>query len=238
MTGARDHAALRELVAVHALGALDRADAGAVDAHLARCAECRAELYATSEAVLLLAASVEGPEPPPALRARILAEASAPRRRRLPRLAAPRLLRPPRLALAGLAATAALAAVVAVDARDDLARVRGDAAQDRVALAALRDAERVAPLLDGTGVRVGSVVVPRAGAPILVAALPPLPPDRTYQAWALPAGGTPVSLGLVDPDGPTALATAGDAPTLALSVEPAGGSAQPTTAPAFAAELA
>ena len=63
--------------------------------------------------------------------------------------------------------------------------------------------------------------------------LPQLPPDRIYQAWAIPrSGGAPVSLGLLARDGPSAFkADLRSATAVAVSVEPPGGSTQPTTTP-------
>ncbi|THF88963.1 anti-sigma factor [Deinococcus sp. KSM4-11] len=60
----------------------------------------------------------------------------------------------------------------------------------------------------------------------------PADPGRTYQLWQIQAG-TPVSLGVFDEAG---LLTAALPPhaTIAVSVEPAGGSPQPTTKPLFA----
>jgi anti-sigma-K factor RskA len=59
--------------------------------------------------------------------------------------------------------------------------------------------------------------------------LPPLAPNQTYQAWQI-AGGTPVSLGLMS--GNTGIAAfeadLSKASAVAISVEPAGGSQQPT----------
>jgi anti-sigma-K factor RskA len=65
--------------------------------------------------------------------------------------------------------------------------------------------------------------------------LQPLPPDKTYQLWLVPAGGTPTSVGLaaVGADG-TATVTVSVPPELRgfaiadVSVEPAGGSTQIT----------
>ncbi|MEV6218277.1 anti-sigma factor [Nocardia sp. NPDC051833] len=58
--------------------------------------------------------------------------------------------------------------------------------------------------------------------------MPALPADRAYQLWRVPAGGAPRSVAVMD--GPAAVVTAVDtADTLAVTVEPAGGSAGPTT---------
>lgn len=73
-------------------------------------------------------------------------------------------------------------------------------------------------------------------AAISVRGLAPAPAGKTYQLWYIGAGGTITSAGLfsVDPDGNGSALLSGRAtPTdkVAVSVEPAGGSQQPTTDP-------
>lgn len=75
MTG--DHDTLLESAAEYALGTMTAADRQMFEAHLAHCVECQREvreLAAVSEA---LARSVDPIDPPPALRARVLAAATA-----------------------------------------------------------------------------------------------------------------------------------------------------------------
>ncbi|MFJ2837839.1 anti-sigma factor domain-containing protein [Nocardia sp. NPDC087230] len=58
--------------------------------------------------------------------------------------------------------------------------------------------------------------------------MPALPADRAYQLWRIPTGGAPRSVAVME--GPASVVTAVDAAdTLAVTVEPAGGSAGPTT---------
>lgn len=58
--------------------------------------------------------------------------------------------------------------------------------------------------------------------------MPALPADRTYQLWLVPDAGAPQSVAVMD--GPASVVTAVEpADTLAVTVEPAGGSAGPTT---------
>jgi anti-sigma-K factor RskA len=63
----------RELLAAHALTALDAAEAAALETHLENCADCRAELNAWEATTALLALGAEPVEPPAQLRAAILA---------------------------------------------------------------------------------------------------------------------------------------------------------------------
>jgi hypothetical protein len=69
--------------------------------------------------------------------------------------------------------------------------------------------------------------------------LPSIPPDRVYQLWfVLPGGANPVSASVFGPAAgggaeliATVLATMPDPNVLAVTVEPAGGSLQPTSTP-------
>jgi anti-sigma-K factor RskA len=69
-----------------------------------------------------------------------------------------------------------------------------------------------------------------------------LPSGQTYQVWAI-RDGQPVSLGLMppDPSGHTTAAMANvdlaGAELIAVTIEPAGGSAQPTSDPIITGEL-
>lgn len=101
-------------LAAYLLGALEPGEAAELERHLAGCEECRTELEWLRPAILALPESVERVEPPPALRARVLAEArsdvepvAAAGSRRSPQ----RLFRP--RPLAGLVVLALLVAAVA-----------------------------------------------------------------------------------------------------------------------------
>ena len=102
-------------------------------------------------------------------------------------------------------------------------------------VAAAADAQRRSSTKDGVTTEV--VYSKQLGkAAISVKGLPPAPDGKTYQLWYVGAGGTITSAGLfgVDADGNGQALLAGEAdPTakVAVSVEPAGGSAQPTTDP-------
>lgn len=66
------HEEEKEMLAAHALGALDLDEAHQLEEHLAGCAECRAELEEWRDTGSALAYTVERAEPSPALRSRIL----------------------------------------------------------------------------------------------------------------------------------------------------------------------
>lgn len=68
------HEEHRELLPLAALGATDGREQGALDAHLAACGECRAELRSLAATAALLALDPAPVAPRPELRARVLSE--------------------------------------------------------------------------------------------------------------------------------------------------------------------
>jgi anti-sigma-K factor RskA len=106
----------------------------------------------------------------------------------------------------------------------------------------------VATISASSGVPVWQVEVYRKSGRLIMHAgqLPARPADRDYELWALPTGGTPVSLGVMPVAGMTkrSLTAAqqqalANATQLAVTVEQLGGSpsGQPTTKPIFVAPL-
>jgi hypothetical protein len=89
----------------------------------------------------------------------------------------------------------------------------------------------------------GELVQPAGGGPplLVVHGLPELPPNRVYQVWVI-AGGRPASAGLLRPGGATTPMVTLErdltgVQTVALTVEPAGGSPGPTTPIVLAGEV-
>jgi hypothetical protein len=82
------------------------------------------------------------------------------------------------------------------------------------------------------------LVSPQRGVLLVAQNLTPPPEGRTYQMWVVPKSGAPVSAGIFQPDAggraihlnPQAIDLAKTA-AIAVSNEPAGGSAAPTTTP-------
>jgi hypothetical protein len=92
-------------------------------------------------------------------------------------------------------------------------------------------------------VNYGTVVTRGDHAYLALASLPPLPPGKVYEAWTLARGSktmapsvtfTPSQNGITLVPLP---AVAGSLAAVAVSVEPQGGSRQPTTKPAFVQPL-
>ncbi|MDX6591019.1 MAG: hypothetical protein QOJ13_215 [Gaiellales bacterium] len=204
-----------ELIAAHALRALDPDDQRVVEEHLAECERCRVELQQMEAVASALAYAAPAAEPPEDLRARILGSvepvvstASAP---------APATARRSRWAwwprFATVAAPALALAVLAllawnISLRDQLSG---------------RDVTAVGRIAD-----VGSVVRYSDGDVTLFANLPPASEGKTYEAWVirngkpLPAGTFKDGSGEVDLTRP---AQPGD--EIAVTLEPGNGGDTP-----------
>ena len=201
------HEEVRDLVAVHALDALDGSDLAFVEAHLAGCPNCRADLKELREVAALLVA----PEAPPHDSwDRLLAgldEAARPTAAPpvLPRLspgASPRGKRSfAVVALAGLLATGGAAWWWDHDRLAD--RVAASPTDDPVAAAvttAILDGDaRLVTLRNSGDTVVAAVALEADGDGFVVRSeLPRLGAGRTYQLWAT-SGDSVVSLGVLGP---------------------------------------
>lgn len=239
-------------LAAYAVGALHPHEHRTVDAHLATCSHCRAQLTGYLET---LAALVPDEEPPPEVWARIR-NTTATTAQTLPtdpttapapptdptgpadavplarpRPTARRRRHVPRVALVGLAA-----AVVAVALAAGVAAFRTTRADtptpEELAQDALDDRGSTVVALDNpdTGAPAARMVVTGSGtAYVMLDRLDTLPPDQAYQLWRT-EGTTPVSLGVLGPGSPDVVEVSVPTGTarLAISREPAQGSPTPT----------
>lgn len=257
MSDVFDHDALRELVPLYVIGALSGAERTAVEAHLAACTECAAEVRAYAPVGVALAQIAPQVDPPAALRTAILnATRPAQTHTRAPMSVIPWLA-----AAAMLAITTGLGVYVTTlqrriqtlegELRAALVRVEDGERRVNVALQAAAAAETPLAVLTAPDVRridlagqapVAPAASARAfwsrsrGLVITAANLPALPPGRIYQLWFV-AQPAPVSAGLLTPDDrgslTTTLSTPADVPNptaLAVTIEPAGGVPAPTGA--------
>jgi anti-sigma factor RsiW len=220
---------LHELSAAYALDALDPAEREEFELHLSACERCRADVASFTGTAAALAYAAPPANPPAHLRAEILRRAREdgpsavvlPFRRRRVEAALS----------AGLAVAAAAAIVLGIWANS----LHGKVDQQRSALSArgqtvaiLGDPNASHRSLTGAG---GQLVVARSGGVLVMPGLAAAPTGKTYEAWVMkdgvakPAGlfakgqdvllGQPVTRGAV----------------VAVTVEPAGGSPQPTSKP-------
>jgi anti-sigma-K factor RskA len=226
------------LVGAYAVDALDDAERTAFEAHLATCADCRAEVASLGDAAALLT-GLSATTPPAGLRDRVLADAA--RTRPLPpevpdtEPAEPATVRSlPGRRLTILAVAAAVLAVVGVGVgvtqpwRDD------SSGQDLFATGRVLqapDAESVTVELDGGAEATVTRSVKEGRAVIVTHAMPAAPAGKVYQLWLQTPSEEMVSAGLMPPGSDQTRLLEGDAAdaiAVGITVEPAGGSAEPT----------
>jgi anti-sigma-K factor RskA len=229
------------LSGAYALDALEPEERMRFEEHLGRCSACRAEVAGLHETTALLAGTTEV-APPPSLRDSVLAgiegvrplppltrdqePASAPERRRrwFPAAGTPLLMAAAVLAIL-VAAGAALWQPWQEDARTPTAAERVLQAEDarRTTVELPREAT-------------GTVVLSRSeGRAVLVAeGLPPAPEGKVYELWLQTPTGDLRPAGLLPDRADATVLLEGDASRatgFGITVEPDGGSEQPTTAP-------
>jgi anti-sigma-K factor RskA len=185
---------LHDLAAGYALDALDDSERAAFEEHLAGCEACSEEVRAFHGAASMLAYAEQAPEPPAALRSRLLERAKQERPTQ-----SVVVLRPRRaFRVAALAAAAAV--LVAVGLGVWAASLSNSLDAERTARAA--DARAVAILADSAAQRLplgpGEVVRGRDGASVVVMRDMPAAPDgKTYEAWVI-EGGVPLRAGVFE----------------------------------------
>jgi anti-sigma-K factor RskA len=234
---------LHLLTGSYALDALTDDERAEFEKHLDRCPSCAEEVRGLRETAARLAMAT-AVAPPPGMRQEVLAAAALTRqlpptgRSPLPRARGSRR----RLSRAGLTAgVLALAAAVVfllvtqLSTNHQLQQAR----QDNSAIAAVLTAPdaRIESLPATAGGTVTAVMSLRQGeAVVSTSDLPALPGTRVYQLWVMTSAGAAKSAGLL------AVASSGSTtPVLAdgvlpgdrlgITVEPAGGTPQPTTTP-------
>ena len=214
--------------------------------HLRRCAACTGELRGLREVATALAFAAAA-EPPPALRPNVMTavdqtrqlppEVATERRGWRLRTWLPWSIWTPRLAI-GFAAVAVVVAVVLgvalSGANQQLSseRARNDAI---AAVLAAPDARTVTGTVTTGGTTTVVLSAARHQLVVSLSGLAPLPPGKVYQLWLI---GPPVvrSAGLLPASvagrtGPVLASGLAAGDKLGLTVEPAGGTSQPTTTP-------
>lgn len=250
------HETMLDDVAVYALGAMPAAEARVVSEHLSTCAECREEYRRLTAAVTAVGVSAEACTDAASAAASV-APPSALLKKRIMRQIRPnvgemRAVRPivwPAYAVA--AASLIVALITGIfnislnsevrSGQNELAQMSAHNGQVTRELAYQRAAlaDLVSPAAEHYAVRTGEVV--RHGSRLYLAmdALPAPPKGKVYQAWTLHRGANTMAPSVTfvpDSNGVAVIAIPGNASALsavALSVEPDGGSRQPTSTPTF-----
>jgi anti-sigma-K factor RskA len=223
----------------YAADALPPAEREEVEQHLAVCPACAQEVIELRAALTRLAEAAAEP-PPPALRERVLAEVR--RTHQLPPLVDPDGRRargrawwtgaPLQIAAAALLIAVVVLGVLLVHRQHQLDDQRHLVAE---ITSVLNDPGRRVTTADVTSGGRGTLVVSDGQAVFLASDLPEVAADRTYQLWVISPGHAR-SAGLLG-RGHSAqqlVPTVGPGDSLGLTVEPAGGSPQPTSAPLVA----
>ncbi|WP_116949645.1 anti-sigma factor [Jiangella endophytica] len=238
-------AGIHTLAAPYALHALPPEEARRFEQHLERCADCRVEVDELRETAARLGAAT-AVTPPPRMREQVLARV-AEVRPLPPRVAAGRapVLRRwwPRVATGLVAASLAGIVVLGIrlnDVQDELDRSQQIGAQMRQ----LVEADDMRMVRVGEGDSQGTVLVARSldVAVFIGDGMPPAPDGHTYQLWLMHDDGGMVSAGVLGspPDGHVGPVTARGltgVDRLGVTVEPDGGSPQPTTDPVMLIDL-
>jgi len=257
------HPQFAEALALYAMGTLDDPkDLAALQAHLGTCGDCRRELEALRADTALLALSAVGPQPPARSRERLLgAVAAEPRMERVAQKPfVVGRLRPRWLSITPIAVMLMLAVFSILLWRDlrntrrTLRHTHAQLEQMQAELARtnseLAEAKMVRDLLHAPDAwpltlvskktppqpQIKTVYSKQQGALLLMASnLTPLPENKIYQLWLLPADGSaPMPAGWFKPDGKGngmmfhKMSAGVIAKGFAVTIEPAGGSQTPT----------
>lgn len=217
---------LHELAAFFALDALDPDERQAFERHLLGCEQCQVEISELSAGVGVLARATAEPAPED-MRAVVLGRIDADPESRLATVAA----LPRRGWLAGVAAVAAATTIVLAVLFVGLQTRLGEAERVQTVVAAadlqiLTAADSpVGPARFAYSAQLGQGVFTGSG-------LPALGTDQTYELWLIGTEGpSPAGIFLPGEDGTAVVLVTGDLDTgvtLGLTVEPQGGSNQPT----------
>ena len=245
---------IHTLSGAYALDALDPAQAAAFERHLESCAECSAEIRSFNASVALMADdAVEAP--PARLRGSILSAISDVRP--LPPIVSdepdeaplapvvPLESRRGRKITTWFAVAAAVLGIAmagavwrSVTLQTQVSQLAATAADLNAVLTA-PDAQTVVHT-EGDAHATVIMSMSKGEAVLVTQGMAPPPAGSTYQVWFVGASGTAASAGFV-PDGPSsATLLTGDpasAVAVGVTVEPEGGSPQPTTTPVMVMEL-
>lgn len=245
-----DHLEANEALGAYALDALDGSEHAAVDAHLAACSACRAELDGFHQVTAALGHSVE--PLPEGLWARISTRLSARgqhddvpplplllergRRHDQALSAAPsrRSLKRWKMATVALAGVAAciVAGLALTGSPQPTSPGQGATVPGSVVAALETPGHRLVTLRGADSRPVAQFVLADGRGYLVSSSLPTLGSGKTYQLWGV-IENQPISLGLLGRNATSAAFTLAGSPTptqLGVTVEPSGGSVVPTSA--------
>jgi anti-sigma-K factor RskA len=214
----------------YALGIAEDPERSEIEEHLGRaCPACTAGVRNSMTVVSVLSATVEPVDPPKRLRRRIVSMVT-PQPRASWAVWAP-------WAVAGALAIALVAIAVQSKFNPPAADTKLEQALAILNDPVTKDVAFGEPLARG---RV--FVSPAKGVVLIAAHLPALEAHKTFELWVIPAAGNPIPAGTfhANPDATAIYVRPGpveNAAAVAVTVEPEGGSAQPTTTPFIVTKL-
>jgi anti-sigma-K factor RskA len=236
-----EHSLLRENIAAYALGALDAADIAALESHLQTCESCRSELaeYQAISDGLLTALPPKAPSA--ALRKRLQGQLPS-AQKTAQKKTRPRLT----WSFGQLAMGTALVLLMLFNVFSFL-QMREIQRQQATLLQQLKTNQFALSMLAYPGTQAfpisgdklsGSVLLDRDRNTVALVMwhLPELSDDQTYQAWLIEPDGQRVSAGIFRPQNTTAYTTQpiyakqdiSNFTGIGVTIEPSGGSEQPT----------
>lgn len=232
MTTDHDHA----LSGAYAVDALDADERARFETHLSQCADCRAEVDSLREAAALLGIADEV-APPPALRDDVLAGIERirplPPLTREPATVTPLFRRLPTLLAAAAAVVLLLGVGLAVlrPWSGDPGSTPPTEADKILAAGDATHVEKAFP--DGSQ---ATIVLSRSQGKALIRTkdMAPAPDGKVYELWLQTPAGKMIPAGLMPDESDTTYVLDGDAAEatgVGITVEPDGGSEQPTTQP-------
>lgn len=250
-----EHEQFAEDLALYAMGALEAAERVALEKHLNQCAACRRELQELQRDTALLALSVPSHTAPPQAHQRFMSAIAA-----QPRAVQRQEGREWRMWIPSMAAVAVAVAIVIglwrhnIDLQRELTDLQKSNVQQQEQLRSAN--EVLATLTDPDATRFTLTAIPARPQPqgkviyahnrrsliFLASNMPALPPQKAYELWLIPASGAPIPAGVFKPDAKGSatvvnppLPAGVEAKTFAVTVEPDGGSAAPTSQPILVA---
>lgn len=233
-----EHEGVHELLAVRALGGLDREGQAELDRALAEhgeCAECADDAAGFDETAGYLAFSL-APVASSLTAADVLAAAKAAPRQ--PRTVVK--IPAPRRRWGGSLLVAAVVSLLVVGAAGGMLIAHRGTDQSAALASYLTGSKTQIHPFKGTGGVLSAATQPGSARSYVFGNLKALPSGRVYQLWLL-HGSTPVAGPTFVPDGNTVVfpvdASLTGANSMAITVEPTGGSPQPTTTPVLVASI-
>lgn len=231
-------APFRENIPAYALGALDADEAFALEAHLRTCDSCSAELASYRAIGDVLLTAVPPKRPPERLRQSLqarLPSAQKPRRQLWPSFSFGQLAMAAVMLLLVILNIFALTQIQALQRQQTQLAYQIQTGQAALAMLAYPDTKSLP--ISGANIA-GTILLDKEhNAAVLVAwNMPPLAENQTYQIWLIDPSGKRTSAGLFRPESGQPLTTQSIFSTqnissytgLGVTVEPAGGSSQPT----------